>query len=85
MPRLRRMAPHKQEAMAMTRTIHPATRHLATHGHTPTSLAATIGCTQEYVSMILAGKRRPTGKFNHALDQLGEPLATEVRRLIAQT
>ena len=43
------------------------------HRITKKTLAAQLGCTPEYVSMVLNGKREPPGaeeRFRRALDEL---------------
>lgn len=61
------------------RRYHPASLALMAKGHTQRSIAARIGCTQEYVARQLAGVDPLTRQLPFALvEALGEEAADRV-------
>jgi hypothetical protein len=61
------------------RRYHPASLALMAEGHTQRSIAARIGCTQEYVARQLAGVDPLTRQLPVALvEALGEEAADRV-------
>ena len=62
-----------------TRRYHPASLALMAEGHTQRSIAARIGCSQEYVARQLAGIDRLTTQLPVALvEALGQEGADRV-------